>query len=154
MDTLPALAHSDVLLYDGECRFCRAQVARLSHWVGVGLVPTPLQQQGVLAALGIPHEEAMRAMQLITTDGRICEGVEAVVVALRRRPIWGRLVRIYYVPGLRQLADLGYRLIARYRYYLMGRAIDAGQCPDGACAVHLHAARRSADANAGAQPKL
>ena len=37
----------------------------------------------------------------------------------------------------RQLGILGYRLLARYRYGLMGRAVAAGQCDGGTC--HLHA---------------
>jgi predicted DCC family thiol-disulfide oxidoreductase YuxK len=47
------------------------------------------------------------------------------------------VVKAYYIPGIRQLSDLGYRLVARYRYALMGRAVAAGQCDGGTC--HLHA---------------
>ncbi len=79
----------------------------------------------------------MRAMQLVTQQGWIYAGVEAVVQGLRQRPILGRLLRLYYVPGVRQLADLGYRLIARYRYRLMGRAIARGECDGGSCSLHL-----------------
>jgi predicted DCC family thiol-disulfide oxidoreductase YuxK len=126
-----------LLIYDGECRFCQAQVARMRRWAGAQLVPLPLQKPGLLEALGISQEEAMAAMQLVTQDGRIYAGVEAVTQALRHRPILGRLLRLYYVPGCRHLADLGYRLVARYRYRLMGRAIARGECDGGSCALHL-----------------
>ena len=72
----------------------------------------------------------------MTPEGRYT-GLHAVVVALRRRPILGRLAKLYYVPGLRQLGDLFYRLIARYRYAIMGRAVARGECESGSCAIHL-----------------
>lgn len=134
---VPALAHQDVLVFDGECRFCQAQVKRLTRWAGPQLAPLPLQQPGLLGALGIDHAEAMRAMQLVTQDGQIFWGVEAVVHALRRRPLLGRLLKLYYLPGCRQLADLVYRLIAKYRYRIMGRAIARGECDGGSCSLHF-----------------
>ena len=135
---VPQLTDHDVLVFDGDCRFCQAQVQRLSRWAGPQLAPLPLQQDDLLAALGIEHSEAMRAMQLVTRDGYIYCGVEAVVQALRGRAVLGRLLKLYYVPGLRQLADLGYRLIARYRYHILGRAVARGECDGGSCALHLH----------------
>jgi predicted DCC family thiol-disulfide oxidoreductase YuxK len=134
---VPELCSYDLLIYDGECRFCQAQVVRLQRWAGPQLLPLPLQKSGLLDALGLAHEDAMRAMQLVTQQGWIYAGVEAVVQGLRQRPILGRLLRLYYVPGVRQLADLGYRLIARYRYRLMGRAIARGECDGGSCSLHL-----------------
>ncbi len=139
LSEVPELAQHDVLIFDGDCRFCQAQVKRLSRWTGPQLVPLPLQKPGLLAALDIDHAQAMRAMQLVTQDGLIFQGVEAVVQALRKRPILGRLLKLYYLPGCRQLADLGYRLIARYRYRIMGRAIARGECDGGSCALHFEA---------------
>lgn len=133
---VPELGSYDLLIYDGECRFCQAQVVRMQRWAGAQILPIPLQRSGLLEALGIPHEEAMAAMQLVTRDGRIHAGVEAVVQGLRHRPILGRLLLLYYVPGCRHLADLGYRWVARYRYRLMGRAIARGECDGGSCALH------------------
>src|SRR5438105_358464 len=63
---MPALRHQDILIYDGDCRFCQAQAARLGRWAGPTLVLQPLQQPGLLGALGIEHAEAMSAMQLVT----------------------------------------------------------------------------------------
>jgi predicted DCC family thiol-disulfide oxidoreductase YuxK len=136
LSEVPELAAHDVLVFDGDCRFCQAQVRRLGRWAGPQLAPLPLQKPGLLSALGIDHAVAMRAMQLVTQQGLIFEGVEAVVQALRKRALLGPLLKLYYLPGLRQLADLGYRLIARYRYRLMGRAIARGEC-DGSCALHF-----------------
>ncbi len=140
---IPTLGMRDVLIFDGDCRFCNAQAARLQRQSGPmsekdprpWLDMLPLQTPGLLPAVGIDYDTAMSAMHIITHEGRVYRGAEAVVCALRHRPILGRLLLLYYVPGLRQLADLGYWLIARYRYALMGRAVARGEC-DGACAIH------------------
>lgn len=139
----PELTGVDLLLYDGECRFCCASAARLGQLAGPKVLPISLHAPGLLAALGIAQDEAMAAMHLVTPAGDIYRGLEAAVQALRHRPLVGGLTKAYYVPGLRQLADLGYRLIARYRYAIMGRRIAAGECEGGSCSVHLHAPRRS-----------
>lgn len=127
---------TDLLIFDGECKFCRAQADRLVRWAGPQLVPHPLQEEGLLARLGISYDEAMAAMQLVTPAGRY-SGMEAVVVALRHRKVLGTLAKLYYLPGLRQLANLGYRIVARYRYAIMGRAVARGECDGGSCAIHL-----------------
>ena len=91
-----------------------------------------VRDEGVLAAgPGLPDERCEKAIQLVQADGQVFEGAEALVQALGRRPL-GRLLFVYYVPGLRQLADWLYGLVARYRFRIAGRA-----CPDGACAVHF-----------------
>ena len=46
-------------------------------------------------------------------------------------------VLAYYIPGLRQLCDLAYRLVAAYRYTIMGKKVARGECSNGACAVHF-----------------
>jgi predicted DCC family thiol-disulfide oxidoreductase YuxK len=141
----PRLGASDVLIFDGDCRFCIAQVARLKRLARGGnaqaggdgpLVEMPLQTAGLLDAVRVSHDEAMAAMHLVLPDGRIYRGLEAAVQAMRHRPILGKLVMLYYVPGIKQLADLGYRIVARYRYAIMGRAVARGEC-HGSCAIHL-----------------
>lgn len=133
----PELNGVDLLLYDGECRFCCASAERLGRLAGPGVRLISLHEPELLSALGISKDAAMAAMHLYTQQGAIYRGLEAAVQALRHRPVLGRLAQAYYVPGLRQLADLGYRLIARYRYAIMGRRIAAGECDGGSCSVHL-----------------
>lgn len=136
----PQLSTQDVLIFDGECRFCIAQVERMKRLAGRSdektLQALPLQTPGLIDALGITHDQAMAAMHLVTTSGRVYRGLEGAVQALRHRPILGKLVMLYYVPGIKQLADLGYRIVARYRYAIMGRAVARGEC-QGSCSIHL-----------------
>ncbi len=133
---LDELGGRDLLVFDGQCRFCQAAAKRLLWLAGPMVHPVSLHEPGLLAALGIDHEAAMEAMHLVTPLGFIYRGLEAVVQALRHRSVLGVLAKAYYLPGLRQLGDLGYRLVARYRYALMGRAVAAGDCDGGTC--HLH----------------
>jgi predicted DCC family thiol-disulfide oxidoreductase YuxK len=123
----------DVILYDGHCRLCRGAAKQFERLLGGGGTELrSFREDGVLAAFpGIPPERCEKAMQLVQGDGRVFEGAEAVVQALGRRPL-GKLLFVYYTPGLRQVADWLYGLIARYRFRIAGRA-----CSDGACAVHL-----------------
>lgn len=137
VEQFPALAGRELLLFDGDCRFCRAQVDRMQRWAGPELVPMPLQTEGLLEALELPHEQAMEAMHYVLPDGTAYRGLEAAVRALHHRPLLGRLALAYYVPGLRQLGDLGYKLVARYRYAIMGRAVARGECDGGTCHLHV-----------------
>ncbi len=123
----------DVILYDGHCRLCVAGAKELQRLLGgQGTQLRSFREEGVLAAYpGVAYERCEAAMQLVQANGRVVEGAEAIVRALGRRA-WGKLLYVYYVPGLRQLADLLYRAIARYRFRIAGRA-----CPDGACSVHF-----------------
>ncbi|WP_043711078.1 thiol-disulfide oxidoreductase DCC family protein [Corallococcus macrosporus] len=123
----------DVILYDGHCRLCGGAARQLQRLLGkTGTRLRSFREEGVLEAFpGVTADRCERAMQLVLPDGRVVEGLEAIVRAVGRRPL-GRLLWVYYVPGLRQLLDGLYRLVARHRFRIAGR-----QCPDGACAVHF-----------------
>ncbi|GHG91243.1 DUF393 domain-containing protein [Comamonas sp. JC664] len=123
----------DVILYDGHCRLCGGAARQLQRLLGkTGTRLRSFREDGVLADFpGVTEDRCERALQLVLADGRVVEGLEAIVVALGRRPL-GALLRVYYLPGLRQLLDALYRLVARYRFRLAGR-----RCPDGHCAVHF-----------------
>jgi predicted DCC family thiol-disulfide oxidoreductase YuxK len=127
-----------VVLYDGHCKFCTAQSRNLLKLARPGAVELlDFQAPGVLDRFpGITHEACMRAMQLVTPGGRVYSGFEAAVRAVATRPVLGRLAYLYYLPGLRQACDLLYRVVARYRYRLLGRAVAEGACEGGSCALH------------------
>jgi predicted DCC family thiol-disulfide oxidoreductase YuxK len=124
-----------IVLYDGQCRFCTAQAKRLVRIVGKSRVePVSFQDEGVLARFpGVPHEACMQRMHIVRPDGRVFAGAESVARAMTLVPIVGWMAFLYYVPGIRQLAELAYRYVAKNRYRLFGRteACDGGTC-------HLH----------------
>ena len=125
------------LLYDGDCRFCTRSAHTIQRRFGRARVTLRnFQEPGVLEAHpSITHEAAMKKMHLVLDDGRVFAGAEAFARIVATVPVLGWLAWLYYVPGIRQLADLGYALIAKYRYRLFGRT---AQCDGGTC--HLHGA--------------
>lgn len=124
-----------VLLYDGHCRLCKLASLRLERLARPGCVErADFQDPTVLARFPqVSYERCMRELLMVTPDGRVFGGLQAVVEALGTRGGPWRLARVYYWPGLRRLADAAYAWIARNRYRL-GRT---PACDDAACAVHL-----------------
>src|SRR4051795_13453425 len=106
-----------VILYDGPFRFCPAGSRRLAAWMRGTVERADFQLPGVLERFpGLTHEKCMERLHLVAPDGRVFAGVEAIVRALATRPLLGRLAFLYFVPGLRQLLDGAYKVIAAHRY--------------------------------------
>jgi predicted DCC family thiol-disulfide oxidoreductase YuxK len=127
-----------IVLYDGLCRFCQAGAHKLAALARPGVLDLlSYQELGVLDRFpGVPLEACQRQLHLITPDGRVFGGVEAIVQALATRRGLRPLTSVYYVPGLRRLFDALYALVARHRYRILGRTA-ADSCASGACAVHF-----------------
>jgi len=127
-----------VVLYDGHCRFCAAGSGRLLRLARAGAVErVDFQQPGALDRFpGVTYDACMAQMYLVAPDGRVYGGFEAAVRAVATRPL-GKLALLYYVPGVRLLCDLFYRLLAAYRYRLLGKAVAAGGCEGGTCSLHF-----------------
>lgn len=128
-----------VVLYDGHCRFCRAQMQNLLRLAKPGSIePLSFQDEGVLDRFeGLTWEACMEAMHLVAPDGRTYRGMEAAVRAVVTRPVLGAYAWLYYVPGVRQMLDALYRFIAKRRYAIAGRELAAQGCDGGSCAVHF-----------------
>lgn len=134
--TQPPPGGKPVVLYDGHCEFCTAQATRLRRIAGGRVLLRSFQDPGVLDDYpGLTHEHCMRELKMIAGDGRIFGGAEAFVraVACGHRVI-GLLLYKYYIPGIRQIADVVYRRVAARRYERDGRA--AGECETGLCRRH------------------
>ena len=128
-DAVPAL------VYDGRCRLCVASVERMRAWVGDRIRYESFRDPGVLARHPqLTAEQCERGAQLILPDGRVWSGAGAVVHALAVRPLLAPLAWLYGVPGLRQLADAAYGVVARNRMRLGGEV-----CADGTCGLHPRA---------------
>lgn len=116
-----------LLIFDGDCAFCRGQVSRLERIIGNAIDYAPWQ--AVAARFPqISPEQFNAAMHFVAADGQITRGAAALVAALRYAP--GRRWRlpgvIYHrLPGAAGLAEWLYRLIARHRHRLGGSA----SCP-------------------------
>lgn len=106
----------DLLIYDGDCAFCRWTLER-----GRAILPRFPQatayQACDLRALGLTTEQASRAVQLRTPSGRRYAGHRAIGMILLAQPAlgWRLCGGLVLTPPTSWLAALGYRLVARYR---------------------------------------
>jgi predicted DCC family thiol-disulfide oxidoreductase YuxK len=123
-----------LLLYDGDCGFCRLWVER---WRAAGGDRLDLEtsQEGGGRFPEISAAEFARAVQLIDTGGRLYAGAEAVLraraVAARRTWLLAAYERL---PGFAGAAEGVYRLVAGHRplfswltRLLWGREVQAPQ---------------------------
>jgi predicted DCC family thiol-disulfide oxidoreductase YuxK len=102
--------------FDAQCGFC----TRIARWLAPilrrrGMDVAPLQDPRVRALLGLSHEDLMREMRVVMTDGTHSGGADAAV-ALGREIWWARpLVWLAKVPGMMALMRRAYHWIAATR---------------------------------------
>jgi predicted DCC family thiol-disulfide oxidoreductase YuxK len=126
---------ADLVIFDGQCRFCRAQVERLARWDrGQKLAFISLHDPRVPERFpDLTHEQLMQDMYLIDRRGHRHRGAAALKYLSRQlRPLWP-LAPILHLPFVLPVAQAVYRQIAKRRY-LMGKIDD---CDDGSCRVHF-----------------
>jgi predicted DCC family thiol-disulfide oxidoreductase YuxK len=122
----------DTVIYDGQCRFCRGQVALLRRLDPAGRLRfVSLHDPAV--ARDFPEldpEALLKEMYVVDTSGRTRAGAEAVRFLSRRLPLLWPLAVPLHVPGSLPAWRWLYRLVARNRYRL------AGTCDEGTCRLH------------------
>lgn len=104
-----------LLVFDGDCAFCRFWIARWKRTSGERLDYAPYQAAAARLP-EIPVEEFRRAVALVRPSGEVLFGAAAVVAARAEVPghsLWSRVYR--GVPGARLLMDFVYRLVANHR---------------------------------------
>lgn len=128
---------TDVVIYDGECNFCKAQVARLRSLDCCGNRLSYLSLHDPRVGQRYPHlshEQLMAQMHVVDVRGRCFGGSDAVRYLSRRLPWLWPLMPALHFPGSAGLWRWGYQQIAKRRYRISGRSRD---CELGACSVHL-----------------
>jgi predicted DCC family thiol-disulfide oxidoreductase YuxK len=103
-----------LLLFDGDCGFCRYWVARWRAITRDQVDYAPAQQEA--ARFRIPKESWSHSVQLLTPAGANYAGAEAVFRTLASSPghRWA-LTAYKRLPGLRTLTEWAYRLVADHR---------------------------------------
>ena len=95
-------------LYDAACANCTAWADRLRRIGGRELKVLPLQEFSSQDPR-LSQDELLREAKLVLPDGRVFGGAEAIARAA------GGPARLYYLPGIRQLADHYYGRLAANR---------------------------------------
>lgn len=113
----PVLA-GPVLLYDGDCAFCRTWVSRLERLDRAGAIRCiPAARRGQIEGLPpIGDADLDRAMHLVTADGQILVGARSVPEILRHLPHWRWLRGVFAIPGVLSAADRVYFAVAKRRH--------------------------------------
>ena len=126
--------NADVVVYDGDCRICTAQVSKLTWW--------DCQQKLSYMSLHDPavaerwpdlsRDRLMEEMCIVDTHGKRHWGASAIrYLTFRLRRLWWAMPLLYF-PGSMFLWRPLYRWIARNRYRLSGTE----SCDDDACQLH------------------
>ncbi|HUK72746.1 MAG TPA: HTTM domain-containing protein [Streptosporangiaceae bacterium] len=115
--------HESVLIYDGDCGFCRrtldAMKRRLARWPRTA----PYQRLN-LDQHGVRSQEAAKAMLWVEPGMPTLIGAAAFARLFREQPQlrWRTLGRIMALPGISHLAAIVYRVVARHRHRLLSGA--------------------------------
>jgi lipase maturation factor 1 len=111
----PTPSDRPLMIFDGDCEFCRAIVERWRQAVGQEIDFAPYQQVGATFAQ-IDDKAFQRAVHLVETGGRVSRGAEAVFRAMahcgrKRGLLWLYLT----LPLFAFTAESIYRLVAANR---------------------------------------
>lgn len=110
-----ASASRPVLVYDGDCGFCRYWVDYWRRLTGAAVDYRPYQEVGARYP-AVTTAEFARSIYLFEPDGRRFHGAEAAFELLARVPgrgLWRWAYR--HVPGYAALSEAAYAFVARHR---------------------------------------
>jgi lipase maturation factor 1 len=108
-----------VLLFDGDCNFCRRWIARWRDFTGDAVEYIPYQDASVSERFPeLSSERMAEAVHLVTADAAVYSGAEAVFRALavpkgRHGAVWA----YEHIPGFARMAEFLYGLVARHRMF-------------------------------------
>lgn len=138
LPTPEALPDADVVIYDGHCKFCQAQVERIHWWDGGGrLSYLSLHDPRVAERYpDLTHEMLMEKMYIVDRAGNRYGGADAIRYLTRRLPALWIAAPLLHIPFSYPLWEWLYGLVAASRYAIMGKTAE-DECGDGACRIHF-----------------
>jgi len=109
-----------LLIFDGECGFCRHWVARWRRATGDALDFLPFQDETAARRFPeIPHADFANALHLIFPDGSVYTGAEAVFRSLAAAGVKRRLLWCYRkMPLFAAVSEWVYGRVAAHRRFL------------------------------------
>ena len=137
-----------VVIWDGQCNFCRSQVERLSRFdSGERLAFISLHDPRVAERYpSLSYEQMMAQMWVVTPNQQMFGGADAFRFLSRYLPRLWWLAPVMHIPLAMPLWRYLYRVIANRRYRLAGKDCEGGTC-------QLHAGRPSVAASIKPQGK-
>lgn len=110
-----AASEKPLLVYDGDCSFCRGWIGRWRDLTGDQVDYAPYQQVAAQYPQ-VPREAFARAVQLILPNGEVFSAAHAVFAALAFVPGFAWTLWVYKrIPGAAPVSEIAYRFVARNR---------------------------------------
>lgn len=136
------LPNSDVVIWDGDCRFCRKQVERLAMFdTNNKLSYLSLHDPRISERYPqLSHEQLMQQMWVVSPRGEQFGGADAIRYLSLRLPLLWPIAPILHIPFSIWLWRWLYRQTAAWRYRLAGKDCSSGTC-------HMHAATQKSQQN-------
>jgi predicted DCC family thiol-disulfide oxidoreductase YuxK len=104
-----------LLVFDGDCIFCRIWIGFWQRLTGNRVAYAPYQEVAAQFPQ-VPPENFKRAVQLILPDGEMLSAAHAVLRSLADVPDYAWMLWAYHhVPGFATIAEWLYRRIAAHR---------------------------------------
>lgn len=134
LPTPAARPQAEIVIFDGHCRICTAQIRRLAAWdTGGRLAYLSLHDPETARRFpDLSHDELMQYMVLVDRRERRYRGAEVLRYLSRRLPLLWWAAPILHLPGSMPLWQWCYRQVAKRRYRF-GRV---ESCDDGSCRLH------------------
>jgi predicted DCC family thiol-disulfide oxidoreductase YuxK len=106
-----------LMVFDGDCNFCRRWISRWQQATGDRLDYRPFQDAGIAQSFPeLPRERFEASVHLIEPDGRVFSGAEAVFRSLAHVPRRRWQLWLYeHAPGVAPVTEAAYRFVARHR---------------------------------------
>ncbi|HXI38901.1 MAG TPA: lipase maturation factor family protein [Bryobacteraceae bacterium] len=115
MDRAPS--NTPLLVFDGDCSFCRIWIGFWKQLTGGQIEYAPYQEAAERFP-EVPHENFTRAVQLILPNGEVLSAGHAVLRLLAHVPGYAWILWTYRnVPGVAAVTEWLYRLIAAHRSF-------------------------------------
>jgi predicted DCC family thiol-disulfide oxidoreductase YuxK len=135
---LPSLADrpdADVVIFDGECVFCRGQVERLARWDRAGRLAFVSLHDPIISQRypDLTLEQMMEQMYVVDRAGNRHGGAAAFRYLSRKMPRLWVLAPLMHIPFTLPVWQWCYRQVAKRRYKIAGKQA----CDDDACEVHF-----------------
>jgi len=108
-----------LMVYDGDCNFCKHWIGRWRKLTGDAVDYLPFQDSQIAKHFPeIPLEQFEKSVQFIETDGAVYSGAEAVFLSLAKNPKWQWPLRWYRKFRLFAIvAEAAYRFVAKHRSF-------------------------------------
>ncbi len=106
-----------LLIFDGDCGFCRRWVARWQRAVGDAVDYRPFQDGEVKSKYPeIPPPDLEKAIHLVSPDGSVCRGAEAAFRSLATGGVERWMLWAYeHTPGFAPISEFLYEQVASHR---------------------------------------